>query len=248
VYLAFALDAFSFLVSAAALWLIASSRARKAEQSDTNETVWQSILTGIRYMWNDRTLRMMFTVLISINFLLIGPLQVGIPVLADTRLPEGAVAFGILMSAFAGGNLAGFLLAGGLKRPNGNLMRVIMIAVIGSFGVVVGAMGWIHNTWVDFALLLTFGFGNGYIAIQMFTWMQTHTPVGMLGRMMSLVMFSSTGLVPVSQAISGLLIKHNLTVLFTSAGILALGVTVWMALQPELIQFCTAMTEQPSEA
>jgi len=47
----------------------------------------------------------MFLVLTAVNFLLIGPLLVGIPVLADQRLPEGAVAFGLLMSAFAGGSL-----------------------------------------------------------------------------------------------------------------------------------------------
>ena len=56
----------------------------------------------------------MFLVLAAVNFLLIGPILVGIPVLADTRLPEGAVAFGLLMSAFSGGNLVGYLLAGSL--------------------------------------------------------------------------------------------------------------------------------------
>ncbi len=53
----------------------------------------------------------MFLVISAANFLLIGPLLVGIPVLADQRLPEGAVAFGLLMSAYAGGNLVGYLLA-----------------------------------------------------------------------------------------------------------------------------------------
>ncbi len=243
VNLALALDAVSFVISAVALWLIVSSKARQAAQSDATESVWQSIMAGIRYMWNDRVLRMMFTVLISINFLLIGPLQVGIPVLADSRLPEGALAFGILMSAFAGGNLAGFLVAGALPRPNGNLMRAIMIAVVASFGVVVGLMGWITNTWVAFTLLLLFGFGNGYIAIIMLTWMQTRTPSDMLGRMMSLMMFCSAGLVPISQALSGLVIKYDLTMLFTTAGILSMLVTIWMALQPELIEFSTSMVQ-----
>ena len=50
----------------------------------------------------------MFLVIMAINFLIVGPLLVGIPLLADQRLPEGAVAFGLLMSAYAGGNLGGF--------------------------------------------------------------------------------------------------------------------------------------------
>ena len=69
------------------------------------ETVWASILAGIKYMWSEKPLRVMFMVLVAVNFLMMGPLLVGIPVLADQRLPEGATAFGLLMSAFAGGCL-----------------------------------------------------------------------------------------------------------------------------------------------
>ncbi|HEU0295968.1 MAG TPA: hypothetical protein VFR47_24725 [Anaerolineales bacterium] len=42
----------------------------------------------------DKLLRFIFTILMAINFLLIGPIMVGTPVLADQRLPEGATAFG----------------------------------------------------------------------------------------------------------------------------------------------------------
>jgi hypothetical protein len=55
--------------------------------------------------------------------------------------------------------------------------------------------------------MLLLGAGNGYIAILMFTWMQTNTPKDMLGRMMSMVMLAGNGLVPISQAISGAVIK-----------------------------------------
>jgi hypothetical protein len=43
------------------------------------------------------------------------------------------------------------------------------------------------------------------------TWMQTRTSREMLGRIMALLMFSSTGLSPISQAIPGVLSKWNLT-------------------------------------
>ena len=123
-------------------------------------------------MWNDNPMRLMFLVLMAVNFLLIGPLTVGIPILADQRLPEGAVTFGMLMSAFAGGNLIGYLLAGSLPRPDGTAMRMIMALLIAAFGIVIGSLGFISSTWVDFGLLLLLGLGNGYIAIMLFTWMQ----------------------------------------------------------------------------
>src|SRR5512141_2772306 len=126
--LAFALDALSLAGSAACLWLVRlGTKWQHSGNASAKENVWDSILAGIQYLWNDRPLRFMFLVISAVNFLLIGPLLVGIPVLADQRLPEGAVAFGLLMSAYAGGNLVGYLLAGSLPRVSGMLMRVLLI-------------------------------------------------------------------------------------------------------------------------
>ncbi len=245
--LAFGIDAVSFAVSATCLWLICTGSRQGSEFSSVKESIWTSILTGVKYLWNDRVLRLMFLVLTAVNFLLIGPLLVGIPVLANQRLPEGAVAFGLLMSAYAGGNLAGYLIAGSLPRPSGLAMRIILIILLAAFGAVIGSLGFIPSTWVDFGMLLLLGLGNGYVAIILFTWMQTRTPEQMLGRMMSILLFSNTGLVPVSQAISGAVSKLNLDALFVSAGTLALLVTLWTAFQPEFKTFSESLTAQPAE-
>jgi MFS family permease len=247
--LAFALDAFSFAVSAVTLWIMRGGGRRQNQAgSSEKESVWASILAGLKYLWDDKPLRLMFLVIMALNFLFVGPLLVGIPVLANQRLPEGAVAFGLLMSAFSGGNLAGYLLAGALPRPSGNAMRGFLIALMVVFGLVLGAFGFLRSTWVDFALMLLLGLGNGYISITLFTWMQLRTPKAMLGRMMSMMMLSNTGLVPISQAISGAVSRWSLTWLFAGAGILILLVTVWAAPQPELKVFSDSMmAEKPEE-
>ena len=50
--------------------------------------------------------------------------------------------------------------------------------------------------------------------------------------MMSLVMLAGVGLVPISHALTGALIKLSLVGLFIGAGMLMLLVAVWLALQP----------------
>jgi MFS family permease len=236
--LAFAFDSVSFAVSAVCLWLMhGGGRRQPAADSAEKESVWASILAGIKYMWNDKAFRLMFLTVTAVNFLFVGPLLVGIPVLADQRLPEGAVAFGLLMSAYAGGNLAGYLLAGTLPRPNGKAMLVFIIALLASFGLVLGSIGFIRSTWVDFALMLMLGLGNGYFAITVFTWSQLRVPKAMLGRMMSIMILSNTGMVPISQAISGAVSKWSLTMLFAGAGVLILLVTLWAAPQSGLKTF-----------
>ncbi|MFN2121812.1 MAG: MFS transporter [Anaerolineales bacterium] len=239
--LAFAIDAVTFAVSATTLWLIRTG-SRKDGTDAPPENVWDSIVAGIQHLWSDGTMRFMFLVLTALNFLLVGPLLVGIPVLADQRLPEGAVAFGLLMSAYAGGNLVGYLLAGSLRRPSGLVMRILLIVLLAAFGLVIGSLGFVRSTWVDFGSLLALGLGNGYVAIILFTWIQTHTPQAMLGRMMSIVMFSNTGLVPVSEAISGAVTKVDLTLLFASAGMLVLLVTLWSAFHPEMKTFSRSLS------
>jgi MFS family permease len=250
--IAFAFDAFTFVVSAVTLQLIhlktqtapapdrAAPRTRDLRQA--KESVWASIQAGVRYLLTEKPLRFIFTVLMAVNFLLIGPIMVGIPVLADQRLPEGATAFGLLMSAFAGGNLLGYLVAGSLPRPDGAKLRLIMTSLFAAFGLVIGSLGLISYTWIDFGLLFLLGLGNGFIAVLLMTWMQTRTPREMLGRMMALMMLSSTGLMPISQAVAGVISKWSLTMLFAIPGALVLLITIWMASHPDFKGFSESLT------
>jgi DHA3 family macrolide efflux protein-like MFS transporter len=146
------------------------------------------------------------------------------------------------MSGFAGGNLGGFLLAGILPRPAGKTMRLFLIALLTLFGIVTGFVGFISLTWVDFVLMLLLGLGTGYITIIFFTWIQTRTPKTMLGRIMSLLMLASAGLLPVSQAIAGAVSTWNLTLLFVAAGGLMVLMTGWTALQPALVTFSESLS------
>jgi len=241
--LAFAIDAVSFAVSALALWLIRGARQRVEQPA--GESVWSSIATGMRYLWKESTLRFMFTVMALSNFLVTGPLMVGIPVLAAQRLPEGAVAFGLLISAYAGGNLLGYLLSGALPRLTGKKLMILVITLVAAFGLVLITIGWLSITWLDFGLMLFLGVGNGYIGLMLFTWIQQRTPKDMLGRMMSLVMLSNIGLAPISQAVAGAVSKWTLTGLFVSAGGLIILLAIWITTQPALRILSERMSDAP---
>lgn len=239
--LAFSVDALTFAVSIVTLWLMRGGGKPLSADAAGRESIWNAILASLKYVWDDKALGLMFLVIAAVNFLFVGPILVGIPVLADQRLPEGAVAFGLLMSAFAGGNLGGYALAGALPRLNGKAMRFFLIILLVVFGVVLAGLGFISSTWLDFALMLLLGLGNGYVTIILFTWIQTRAPKAMLGRIMSLLMLASAGLVPVSQAISGSVGALSLTGLFVCAGGLIILLSVWAAFQPALVTFSESM-------
>jgi len=239
--LAYAIDTLSFSASILALWLLRGGR--KVIASGDSDSIWVSIKEGFRYLWTTPTLRMLFIIVSAANFLFVGPLLVGIPVLAEQRLPEGALAFGLLISAYAGGNLAGYILAGALPRAGGRLMTILVVGLLFVFGLVIGLLGWVTSTGPAFWMMLGLGIGNGYISIMMFTQVQTRTPREMLGRMMSMIMLSNVGLAPLSQAVAGAVSKWSLTGLFTAAGLLLLVLACWAALQPELKTFAMELVE-----
>jgi hypothetical protein len=69
----------------------------------------------------------------------------------------------------------------------------------------------------------------------------------MLGRMMSLITFSSLGLVSISQAISGAVSKWDIDVLFLAAGGFILAVTVWTAVHPSLGVLSESLADSAQE-
>ena len=241
--LAFGIDAATFAVSVITLWLMrGGGNLASATAMSNQKNIWGAIAAGLKHIWHDKALRLIFLVIAAVNFLFVGPILVGIPVLAAQRLAEGALAFGLLMSGFAGGNLGGFLLAGMLPKPTGRTMRYFLIALLAAFGIVMGLMGFINLTWIDFGLMLLLGLGNGYVTIILFTWIQSRTPKIMLGRIMSLLMLASAGLIPVSQAISGAVSARNLTLLLVSAGGLIVTVSIWTTFQPALVTFSESLS------
>jgi MFS family permease len=232
---AFAIDAVTFGVSAAALLGMHTRWTRRRASGDGRPAgILASIVDGMRSMWNDPALRLMFLVAAALNFLFIGPVMVGVPVLADRNLPEGAVAFGLLVSGFAGGNLAGYLLAAQLPRPGEKVVRFILIGGLIGFGVAIGSLGFLRSTTVLVLLMALLGFGNGYITIIVLTWIQSRTPREMLGRMMSMVMLTNTGLSPISQAIAGAAMTWSISGMFVATGVGLVLVPLWAARQPAL--------------
>ena len=59
---------------------------------------------------------------------------------------------------------------------------------------------------------------GGYTNIMFTTWLQARTPQKVMGRVMSLLMIASIGLSPISNAVSGALIKLSLGWVFVGAG------------------------------
>jgi len=233
--LAFGIDALTFLASAITLWMISphASVDKKQEESES-ENLISSIREILLVVWNDVRLRTFFILIAVSNFLINGPLIIGVPVLANTRFPEGAAAFGVLMSAYGGGSLLGIAMAGILPRPPARRMGTVLGIVWSVLGLGVVALGLIPYTPLAALVTLIMGAANGYVVIIFITWLQTSTQEAMLGRMMSLLMFASAGLLPLSSLLTGALIGVHVVGLFVVSGSLMTLLVLLMLRNPSI--------------
>jgi MFS family permease len=210
---AFAIDAATFAISAISLWLM---RPIPGFGSDNHPL--RDVADGLRYVAGNTTVKILVIVIALANFLLTGPLFVGIPVLASDRLPEGAAAFGMIISAYALGNLGGMGIAGGTKRPKPTTLGWIATAIFPLFALIYAALGLVSATWMAVALMVVAGLANGYLAIIVISSLQRIAPSNLVGRVMSLLMLAMYGLGPISQVISGAVLQISLPGLFIAAG------------------------------
>ncbi|MET0310572.1 MAG: MFS transporter [Burkholderiaceae bacterium] len=199
---AFAFDAFSFALSAWTLSRV-TLRAGPAASPGPKQAVLVSIGEGLAHFWRDVELRACFIYWALLAVLIMGPLHIAIPVLAESRPGLGAAALGLILGAHGAGTLVGMALSGAAPRLRLGSLGITILAADLLVGVLFMPMGSISSPWQGVWLMLVIGALGGFMQVGIFTWIQRRVPPALLGRAMSLFMFIFMGLVPVSAAAAG---------------------------------------------
>jgi MFS family permease len=233
--LAFAFNALTFIASVVTLRLIQVKRpATTGARPDRDAGMLSSIKDGVVYVWRDQSLRAIFVIAAALSLLGEGPVLVGVPALADKRLPEGATAFGIVMSCFGLGSVLGILLAGLQPRSAARRFGLLLPVASGLMGFGMLTFSLAATTLPIALAALVMGASLGYTIVVMTTWLQERTPDHLMGRMMSLLVLAVVGMIPISMAVAGMLLERDMQTLFLDAGLLILLVAAWAARTPAL--------------
>jgi MFS family permease len=179
----------------------------------------RSIADGLRYVVQDPALRLLFVVSTVLNLCVAGPLAVGLAVMANLRF-RSAADYGILISCFEGGALAGMLLAGAL--PRFSLRGWSLTALTFATAFTLFGLAMVGRLIAVAVLLAVMGMCTGFVNIQIMSWLQSRVKPDMLGRLMSVLMFSAVGLTPISFVVAGAVAEAHLAALFLAAGALVL--------------------------
>ncbi len=241
--LAFGIYALGLAISVATLWAMHVPSLDASSVGRARSNILHEMGAAVQFAWREPMLRILFVMLLVLNLLLAGPFGVGVPVVCQTRLVEGAAAYGLLTSAFAGGSLVGYLAAGFYRRSK--RIGLLLVATLALFGVGMYALSWVQDLGIALIVPLLLGAGNGYIGVILRTLLQQTTPRDMIGRIMSLYLFGRAALVPVSQMASGALILRSLDALFWGAGALLILLAAVVAVSPVPRWFETQVQVRP---
>jgi MFS family permease len=225
----FVIDAVGFLLVVLALWRV--RKVPPSSESSSSDGIWKVILEGWRYVMNDPPMRSLMFLVIVLNLCVGGPFTVGLAIISKQRYGSAA-AFGMLLSSLAVGSLLGSLLPALIKYRGRRGLIVL------SFGTVIGvemiAMGLLQGFIPLMVLLAILGFGSGLTAVYFQSWLQARIDRNFLGRVMSIFMFATFGLLPVSYAVAGALAMEKLSLMFVGSGALVLIATVVAAANKQI--------------
>lgn len=222
----FGATALMFLIATALFGALARPAKRAATRTDDapdedrgESSARVEFIQGVRYALRDPVIRSLLLIVLGTNLAMMGPLYVGGAVLAESRL-GGAGAFGTVVAAAGVGSLIGIVGAGSVR--NFRRRGLIELSLTGVLGIIVAAIAFVPNLAVAVAVATAIGATASFLGVITVSWLQERAEPGMIGRVMSLAMFSAVALDPISFAISGILVGINLTAMFVGAGALLL--------------------------
>lgn len=130
------------------------------------------------------------------------------------------------MSAVGAGSLAGVLLAGISRQHRRGRLLLLMSGVI---GLCLGTVGFLRGMPALAGVLFVMSGAAAFLNVQLVAWFQQRVERAVMGRVMSVLMFSAVGLMPFSLAAAGFAIRWSLEDMFLAAGGLVLLVTLLAA-------------------
>ena len=222
---AFAVDAATFAVSAAALLAMSAVRPAAAGGPETR-SVAREIATGLRYV---RAHAWLWATLVSaaVAYLLfMGPTEVLLPFLVKNRLHAGAGDLGLIFGAGGLGSLACALLVGHVGVPRRTMTFIYLVWTVATLAV--AGYGLANGLWGLMAASVAFNVCETAGTIAWITVKQRHVPSALLGRVSSLDWLISIGLLPLSYALAGP-VSAALGVRATLVGAGVLGAVVTFA-------------------
>ncbi|SDE06195.1 Major Facilitator Superfamily protein [Bacillus wiedmannii] len=172
------------------------------EQQNTDKGMFTSIKEGILYVKESPFLSTFLICSAFLNLFLIGPMQVGFPLFVKNVLHGDSLQFSYLEASVGGGMAIGAVIIGlkNINRRRG-LFCIIMMLLSGVFFL---SINFSTVLWQALLAGMFYGITIAMAIVPLMAMIQSTVKEEMMGRVMSLLMLSSMGFIPLSYAFTSI--------------------------------------------
>ncbi|KXI60840.1 MFS transporter [Bacillus cereus group sp. BfR-BA-00331] len=172
------------------------------EQQNTGKSMFTSIKEGILYVKESPFLSTFLICSAFLNLFLIGPMQVGFPLFIKNILHGDSLQFSYLEASVGGGMAIGAVIVGlkNINRRRG-LFCIIMMLLSGVFFL---SINFSTVLWQALLAGMFYGITIAMAIVPLMAMIQSTVKEEMMGRVMSLLMLSSMGFIPLSYAFTSI--------------------------------------------
>ncbi|ASI80197.1 MFS transporter [Bacillus pacificus] len=172
------------------------------EQQNTDKGMFTSIKEGILYVKDSPFLSTFLICSAFLNLFLIGPMQVGFPLFVKNVLHGDSLQFSYLEASVGGGMAIGAVIVGlkNINRRRG-LFCIIMMLLSGVFFL---SINFSTVLWQALLAGMFYGITIAMAIVPLMAMIQSTVKEEMMGRVMSLLMLSSMGFIPLSYAFTSI--------------------------------------------
>lgn len=190
--------------------------------SDKKDNIKFELISGLKYVVNQKELKQIVFLIVIVNFWFLGPLLLGIPIVLTNVIKGSALQLSMFQGAYQIGMLIGAISSVKIsKKYNDQKLTSILIMIIGVLFLIFG-----NSTvfYLSIFTLITMGICSAIINVLLISKIQETTHNIMIGRVMSIVNASSNGLMPLSYALISLVLSLGIpiTQIITFSAILIL--------------------------
>ncbi|MDA2213529.1 MFS transporter [Bacillus cereus group sp. MYBK195-1] len=180
------------------------------EQKDTDKGMFTSIKEGILYVKESPFLSTFLICSAFLSLFLIGPMQVGFPLFVKNVLHGDSLQFSYLEASVGGGMAIGAIIVGlkNINRRRG-LFCIIMMLLSGVFFL---AINFSTVLWQALLAGMFYGITIAMAIVPLMAMIQSTVKEEMMGRVMSLLMLSSMGFIPLSYAFTSLALAMGIPI------------------------------------
>ena len=218
-YRAFLVDGLTFGLSLLSLLFVKVRPLNTESTVSETSSLYAEIRKASLWAWSIPAVRLGFIGMAVIHFFFMPMVFVGIPVWAKLHYVDGAYVYGVVTAAFGLGAFIGAIGSAYIQVPGDQKLIPGMFWAYVFSGSTLALIIFYDPYWWAMLLFFISGIFESFFYVHFTTWLQRITPNALLGRVMSILMLMSMGLLPIADAIMGFAIEWSLDATMIGSGV-----------------------------